>query len=559
MKSPLVPLLLVGLLPVAWFAWRLGLLRSQRVRWALFAAGLLGVAITMPYRGVDFVYLKRLNLLIAVAAGILLALRYGAGRLGSSRIILAPRTYLVALGTLAAVSVAVYTNFFSFHGERTFVHYHDVAHYYLGSKYFDELGYEGLYTAMLRAEAEVYDDHFKAIEARDLTTGELSHIRPLLQRSDPVKEAFSPERWAAFKADLTYFRDSLGPQYGKVLVDHGYNPTPFWTLLGGPLANLVPAGSGAGVLLLTLLDPLLLAATFALVAWAFGFETMAVALIYFCVLFGATFGWTGGAFGRFGWFFTLVGSVCLLERRRYRLSGALLAVASLLRVFPLFFLVALALRSLREWRRHNELSPASRRLLGGFGIAVIVLVPLTAVGPGLGSWMDFADRMDVHTQTISPNVIGLTNGLAYQVGAESVSAEELRAARSRRSRIYAIQLLTVLPIVLGLVAVRSRREGPLSAAVLGIPLIFFALNLAAYYYAFLILCVLAFRRDPGRLALLFTVEALSYALLLFEEREGLLFIYRSILVLMLIGALYLDRNRSTGLAPPRAEPAQGRG
>ena len=558
MKSPLVPLLLVGLLPVAWFAWRLGLLRSQRVRWALFAAGLLGVAITMPYQGVDFVYLKRLNLLIAVAAGILLALRYGAGRLGSSRI-LAPGAYLVAVGTLAAFSVAVYTNFFSFHGERTFVHYHDVAHYYLGSKYFDELGYEGLYTAMLRAEAEVYDDHFKAIEARDLATGELTHIRPLLQRSDPVKAAFSPERWTSFREDVAYFRDSLGPQYGKVLVDHGYNPTPFWTLFGGPLANLVPAGSGAGVLALTLLDPLLLAATFALVAWAFGFETMAIALIYFCVLFGATFGWTGGAFGRFGWFFALIGSVCLLERRRYGLSGALLAVASLLRVFPLFFLVALALRSLHERRRLGELSSASRRFLGAFGIAVFVLVPLTAVGPGLESWMDFADRMDVHTQTISPNVIGLTNALAYRGGAESVSAEELRAARSRRSRIYAIQLLTVVPIVLGLVAARSRREGPLRAAVLGIPLIFFALNLAAYYYAFLLLWVLAFRRDPGRLALLFAVEALSYTLLLFEEREGLLFVYRSMLVLMLIGALYLDRNRSAGNASPRAEPAQGRG
>jgi hypothetical protein len=33
--------------------------------------------------------------------------------------------------------------------------FHDAALYYLGSKYFRELGYGHLYTAMLRAEAEV--------------------------------------------------------------------------------------------------------------------------------------------------------------------------------------------------------------------------------------------------------------------------------------------------------------------------------------------------------------------------------------------------------------------
>ena len=63
-------------------------------------------------------------------------------------------TYRRTLGALASLAAIAYLNFFSFHGERTFVHYHDVAHYYLGSKYFRELGYANLYTAMLRAEAE---------------------------------------------------------------------------------------------------------------------------------------------------------------------------------------------------------------------------------------------------------------------------------------------------------------------------------------------------------------------------------------------------------------------
>lgn len=549
MKSALVPLLLVGIVPVVWFAWRLGWLRDRRVRWAVYAGCLLGVGLTLPYEGVDFVYLKRLNLFIAAAAAALVLLRHGADRLGLRRA-LAPRTYFTALATLAAFSVVVYTNFFSFHGERTFVHYHDVAHYYLGSKYFDELGYDNLYTAMLRAEAEVYENRFKAIQARDLTTDEVVHIRPLLQRSDPVRAAFSAERWEDFKVDVAWFRDALGPQYGTVLTDHGYNPTPFWTLVGGSLATLVPAGSGRGILLLTLLDPLLLLLTFGAVWWAFGRETMLLGVVYVCVLFGATFGWTGGAFGRYFWFFALVTGVCCLERRCYRLAGALVAVATLLRIFPAFFLAGIALHAVHELRGTRRLSAGSRRVLASFALAAVALLALTAAREGgVEPWRDFSGRMSVHTQTVSPNIVGLTNVLAWRGGPESVSAEELAAIRQRRSKIYTIQLLVVAPLALLLVAARSRRENLVGAAVLGIPLLFLTLNLAAYYYVFLLVWILVFRDDPRRIALLFSVEAISYTLLLFEEREGLLFVYRSLLVLFLLGALYLDRrDLSTPLA-----------
>ena len=152
----------------------------------------------------------------------------------------------------------LYTNFFAFHGigrERVFIHLHDVAHYYLGAKYFPELGYQRLYTAMLRAEAEKYENHFRSLEARDLETNGLVDIRALLARSDPVKARFSAERWAAFQEDVAFFRGWMKKQWGEVLRDHGFNPPPLWPLLGGALANLVPAGSHAGILALTLARP----------------------------------------------------------------------------------------------------------------------------------------------------------------------------------------------------------------------------------------------------------------------------------------------------------------
>ena len=63
---------------------------------------------------------------------------------------------------------------------------------------------------MLRAEAEEYDDHFRAVEARDLENNGLVHIRVLLERSEPVKARFTPERWRDFRLDVAYFRDALG-------------------------------------------------------------------------------------------------------------------------------------------------------------------------------------------------------------------------------------------------------------------------------------------------------------------------------------------------------------
>jgi hypothetical protein len=94
------------------------------------------------------------------------------------------------------------------------------------------------YVAMLRAEAELDDNHFRAIKPRDLRSGDLVHVRAVLQASVRVKAAFTPERWKDLTMDVAYLRDVL---------DHSYNPTPLWTLIGGGLANLVPAGGGRGV------------------------------------------------------------------------------------------------------------------------------------------------------------------------------------------------------------------------------------------------------------------------------------------------------------------------
>ncbi len=537
----IVPAFLLAVLPLCYFAGRLGLLRRPWWRRGVLTAALLLVAWNLPYRGVDFSHLKRLNLFIAAATALLLVFReIGVPWLADLK------RYVRTLTALAAASVVVYLNFFAFHGEATWVHYHDVAHYYLGAKYFRELSYSNLYTAMLRAEAELYDNHFKTIEARDLRSGDLVHIRDLLTASGPVKAAFTPERWAGFKADVAYFRDALGPQYGKLFRDHGFNPTPVWALLGGGLANLVPAGSGSGIFMLTLLDPLLIAAAFAAVAWAFGTETMLLAVIYFCLVFGASFGWTGGAFLRYVWFFGVVGAFAALARGRHAVAGGLLALASALRIFPAFFLAGLVFKAIADLVTTGRVRRDRQRALVAFAITGAVLVGATLPAFGLSSWTDFQRNLSRHLGTPSPNLVGVTGVITYRSSDVMVTAAEIRHLREERQSVYRIQLATGFVIAVLLAAALSASLSDLAAAALGVPLLFFGLNLASYYYVFLVVLVLVNRGRPRRLAILFTAEAVSYALMLFEDRESILYVYRSLVVFYLLAALALegrlDRN-----------------
>ncbi len=550
MHSQLVPVLVLLVLPALYLGHRLGLLSDRRVRWIGGGGLLLAVGLSLPFEGIDFVHLKRIKLFLAAAAALLLLLRHLKLPCALER-----TTYRRLLGALAVLSTLVYLNFFAFHavgGGRIFVHLHDVAHNYLGAKYYAELRHADLYTAMLRAESERYGDRFRAIEARNLESYELVHIRSLLQESDPVRAAFSPPRWAEFQSDVVYFREALGRHYAGVLRDHGFNATPVWALLGGPLAGLVPAGSHTGIFLLTLLDPLLLVGLVAAIGWAFGLEALLLSVIYLGVLFGAGFGWTGGGFLRMPWLFGLVGAVCCLKRRHYATAGALLAGASLLRLFPAFFVLPLLARALALVRRRRSLPRRYLAFFGGLVLTAGILVALTGLLPrGWSHWTDFRANLATHMEVISPNVVGLTQVLGYRGSSTELTREEFRQLEQRRHAIHRVQLWLVFLPLLALVVRRAPREHDLAACALACPLIFVAQNLAAYYYAFLVVLVLVHRRHAERLALIFAAEAASYSLMLFEDREGLLFVYRSVLIGLLLATLYLEPSGNKADVPLR--------
>ncbi|MBW2278487.1 MAG: hypothetical protein JRF63_13420, partial [Deltaproteobacteria bacterium] len=132
----------------------------------------------------------------------------------------------------------------------------NVYHYYVGAKYFAELGYTDLYAATLLADDEWRErkQNATAEERRQLSTvSDFGHIRQTrdmrtylrIPRKSAVADFertnFSDERWEQLGKDTRALRAFLDDESWRgVLTDLGFNPSPAWTVLGTPVANLIP-------------------------------------------------------------------------------------------------------------------------------------------------------------------------------------------------------------------------------------------------------------------------------------------------------------------------------
>jgi len=166
----------------------------------------------------------------------------------------------------------------------TFVHYGEMFHYYLGSKYFNELGYYELYKAVIVADAE-QDNVLAGLPFyTDLTNYKNLRRDTAVRDATRVRGLFSEARWSAFKDDVAFFKTATGMPRSAVLfvllMDHGYNASPVSTAVLGAITNVVPVTQ---LPLLASIDVLLVAAMIGLVFWTFGLEMGAVFSVYFFV------------------------------------------------------------------------------------------------------------------------------------------------------------------------------------------------------------------------------------------------------------------------------------
>ncbi len=432
---------------------------------------------------------------------------------------------------LAAVSVFAYFNFGKFHG-RTNIHHWEQFHYTLSAKYFDELGYDGLYVASIESQQQAGASPLP-FQIRDLRNDEMINVASVTDHRDEVRARFSPPRWVQFHADNQYFLLSNSTRYlDSIRRDHGFNASPTWVAVASlAVANRVINDRTAGQL--SLIDPLLMALALLLVWRCFGLTTMLWCTVLLGTSYAGRYYWIGGSLLRVDWLAALMCAACAIQKEYFKTAGLLLGYATMQRVFPVFFVLLPALLALWQWRDGSSVRWIVDGVIG-FVIAVTVgLVAGGMVSGGVRGWLDFYDTITVHNATWLTNNVGLQNILFYDIDtymrryADFSLPEPWIHWQHHMDTVHARWhwLHSGIAVgVLGLVAYSVRRCRPVEAMLLGMLLIFCFLNLTTYYW--LMLCLVPLLGRPALVLaalLLNTIVCINHFVQpQFEWRYGLM-------------------------------------
>jgi hypothetical protein len=451
---------------------------------------------------------------VALAAG-----RRGAG--GAGRHL--ERGIDAAMGALAAVGAL---GFFALSADRQqFVKTWDVQHAWFGAKYARELGYFRIYECILALDEEG-SRFFRAIgAASDLRTpSEVRGREELLRRSD-CERRFAPERRRELLADLAFFqRLPQQPHRPLWFRDNGYNQTPFYTAVMGPLFAHLPLRYGT-LLALACLDPALIAISLGLALVCFGARAGLVAAAFFFTEVPNQWNVMGGAILRFGYAALAILGACAFARGRPRAAGIAFGLAALLQVFPAALPAALAAwAGLR--RLAGEPLPAwLPGLVGAFAATLAAGLLVSAAIAGPGAWPEFVAKIELHAQILSLYRIGLKCLLAldhFLAVAPDYDYAAAAAALGARAPLHAAGTALLALGVLSL----ALRIGALAFATTALAALLYALTPVHYYFSVLVLLLLADPETARRPAYavtwtaLFLWSAAGYAALLATDSRA---------------------------------------
>jgi len=393
------------------------------------------------------------------------------------------------------------------------LHFHEFFHYYLGAKYFSELGYSGLYDCTTLADAEIAEaEHVgprivtRWIRDLDDVLRDNPRDRAIARCREVQRPRFTDARWAAFSADLRELHRLVPDEWwNDVVYDAGFNPPPSWVVVGSAVANVIPI-RGAGFrtyLLATSLDMILLVVCFVSLRRAFGKVTAITAVVFFGASFIASYGWNGGAFLRFTWITAVVLALAAMKRGRWALAGALFAAATCDRLFPVGFAIGamLPLAATAANRARGAEAASARRILGRIGfwfagtLALLVLVSIGAFGTT--PWRVFFARILHHGDINYTMHIGLKKVLTWRdwVPAQNFMGHDglivFREWNLHLQRTWVEMRWLAVPIqILGIgaaVLAGARRRAHESAMLVGAAFMFLFNIPANYYYAILAL------------------------------------------------------------------------
>ncbi len=441
--------ILAGGLSLSWLLYLLGLARGRAPLVVVGALGAVGLALYGGYFHNEGGGGRKWSALVVAAAAA--ASAYCMWRVRAKG---APGWRLVAeraaLVGLVFAGLGAWTNFGRYHGSRV-IHYWDSFHYYAGSKYFAENRYTRLYHCA--AIAEVDDGRRKEMDKRklrDLRDNSLGPLPRILPEDELCRRAFGDARWEAFRQDLRLFRSYMGAKWFKdMFMDHGYNATPVWTMVGHWISNAnwraaIPPEAlrkapiyekGAkkaarkamrerfkadrlefqtSIRRIAAIDGALYLCIFGAIFWAFGLRALAMAALIFGIGYPWDFHFTGGAMGRVPWLWAAVLGMCFMKKGFSGLGGAGITLSALLRGFPAALMGGVALKIADTLIRERTITPAHRRLIIACTITLGGLVAASSAATGgIGVYQEFWENTVKHKETRLTNHMGLPTLLSY--------------------------------------------------------------------------------------------------------------------------------------------------
>ena len=391
----------------------------------------------------------------------------------------------------------------------------NVFHYYVGSKYFAELGYTDLYLATLEADArhralqpppskgqkQKHARDFGFVQrARNQVTGELLPLPKLMKSFDP--SVISEERLEELGADTRFLRPHLNAWgWKQVLQDLGYNPAPPWTIVGTTLSNVVPARwPWFGII--TNGDLLLFFAMALVLWWAAGVRVAAVCVLWVCAFEVNTDRLSGG-FLQYDWLASTVIAGALLLRGRHGGAGVALSWGAMTRVFPGFLVLPFVIQAARSLTRRQEVAPRHRRFLVAFAVSCSLLfVGSHLTGRGLSTWPEWVAKISRHSEEhaiTSNRRVGVGRLAQHEPRAgapwrerQGTGPQRLAAAQPMKRALQLLGLLLLLPALWH----RDDRDGFALAGFAGVLLVV----LSRYYastWVVLFLLAAPLRGPPG--------------------------------------------------------------
>jgi len=372
---------------------------------------------------------------------------------------------------------------------------HDFYHYYIGSKYFRELGFFDLYECSVVADQERRRRLEPDWRIRDLRTYRYRSVSSLAGRARHCRSLFTTERWNSFADDVDVLSGWLpAANWNAVLKDKGYNATPVWTMVAARLSNLVPLDSAAGLLWLLSLDWLFTLTIFGAVCVAFGWRHALLVVLFWGVNFMSATGFVKGSLLRLDWLACLILALCLIKRGRYLPAGILAGLATSLRIFPGLFLVGLAAKAIYTVIRTRSLPRRYLHFFAASFVTVGLLMSVTALtSHGRERWSDFGTKITSHDRQIAGYRVGFKYAMLDAGSMPRAQAMKLFESAPKRRVWWLTQLL-----MLATVFVAAQRLRDHQTLALSFVCVFFLTAPTFYYYQMLVVPFMLFLPERPR-------------------------------------------------------------